>query len=506
MNNILSALASVSLCFALLFTSSISKSGTKSKAISIAKAGTVIINLEYSQYQPGDTLMIRKIDLMNTTDHKNYYPVKDLNGMFRFEFPAVEKCGYWELIEINRNFDKRGQFIEQALSMSYFWETGDSITYYLSKTRLAPFAFAMAQFIGRGAFKYNVSRAINDLSIVNGLPQKKRLNPWFNDRFEFIRQTDTLLQMKLDLLLSLKPGLSSLSYEVLKADAIYSNDSPEYFTRKYFDDYVSKLPKSNREKLVANYFRTFGNVSLSAISIDGIENSAYSASYLRKKLSTSAYLLSGKEDQVGTYNQIKQNTGGYIRERILSGYFLGSRLVENIDSLIVDAKNLFVSNSGKIIYEKKILPMTFKKKFKNYELVNREGSTVTLNKFLGKIQVLDFWFSGCGGCMLYYTTALSKAEEHFKNDPEVEFISITSDRNADIWEQAIKSKKYTNERVTNLSTKGSEHAIYKENNIHSTPTALLLDKDGTVVFNNTSNLYNVDGLIKAIAELKSKKR
>lgn len=100
----------------------------------------------------------------------------------------------------------------------------------------------------------------------------------------------------------------------------------------------------------------------------------------------------------------------------------------------------------------------------------------------GKIAVMDFWFTGCTGCV-QMTPALRKVEEAFKNDTNVVFLNVSIDKDKSQWLKSVNQKKYTTGHGINLYTGGlgSAHSIIKQYAIFGYPAIFIMDPYGRLI-------------------------
>src|SRR5690606_27115828 len=100
-----------------------------------------------------------------------------------------------------------------------------------------------------------------------------------------------------------------------------------------------------------------------------------------------------------------------------------------------------------------------------------EGKEVKLTDFKHKVMLVDFWYTGCPGCA-GNKKAMEPVVRMFRNNPDVEFISISIDEDKAKWTKSVRAGTYSGEHDINLYTKGlgSEHPFIEKYNINSYPT------------------------------------
>ena len=132
-------------------------------------------------------------------------------------------------------------------------------------------------------------------------------------------------------------------------------------------------------------------------------------------------------------------------------------------------------------------------------LVDANGKSVNLSDYVGKIIVLDFWFTGCINCMKFFQGELSNADHHFAGDSNVVFISICIDKDRNTWLRSLAGGKYASKESVNLYTNGigDQHPIVKAFQVLSYPQPIVLDRTGGII-SRSDRLTQPDQLIEAI--------
>lgn len=119
----------------------------------------------------------------------------------------------------------------------------------------------------------------------------------------------------------------------------------------------------------------------------------------------------------------------------------------------------------------------------DFKLKDDKGKYVRLSDFKGKVVVMDFWFTGCINCMNFYRTSLSTAEQRYKGNTEVVFVSICIDTDQAMWQASIAKERYTSKAAVNLYTggQGAQHLVIKTYQVESYPQLLVIDKNGKII-------------------------
>ncbi|SFN88358.1 Thiol-disulfide isomerase or thioredoxin [Chitinophaga sp. YR627] len=200
------------------------------------------------------------------------------------------------------------------------------------------------------------------------------------------------------------------------------------------------------------------------------------------------------------YALAKQKYKGIIREKLLV-YMLTDQTIKEVG--FAEETEMLLND-----YYSQEGFKQFKKWVKEYELVSRnlrngrpapqfslknvDDLEFTLEQFKGKPVILDFWFTGCVGC-LQMTPTLRKVEQYFGE--EVVFISICVDKEKATFLKSVKDGKYTTGRSLNLYTNGlaQDHKILKEYNIRSYPSLFMIDPNGNIINNPMPDIKQGDG-------------
>jgi thiol-disulfide isomerase/thioredoxin len=119
----------------------------------------------------------------------------------------------------------------------------------------------------------------------------------------------------------------------------------------------------------------------------------------------------------------------------------------------------------------------------SFDLPDTLGNRVKMENFKGKVVLLDFMFSGCGGCVAM-VPHLAKVEEHYKGNPDVVFISVSVDKDkTSSIREALQGIYSAVPGSIYLFTDGKSgyHPIIKHYDISAYPTLVLIDKQGKLV-------------------------
>ncbi|HWL00685.1 MAG TPA: thioredoxin family protein [Parapedobacter sp.] len=118
----------------------------------------------------------------------------------------------------------------------------------------------------------------------------------------------------------------------------------------------------------------------------------------------------------------------------------------------------------------------------DFVLSDTSGNRVALKDFEGKVVVLDFWYTGCLGCATL-AKQMKPIVDHYRNDASVLFVSISIDRDFELWKKSVSSHIYTHDGGIDLYTEGlgSKHRLISFFDITSYPKLVILDKNGKIL-------------------------
>ncbi|WP_010522597.1 TlpA disulfide reductase family protein [Aquimarina agarivorans] len=109
-----------------------------------------------------------------------------------------------------------------------------------------------------------------------------------------------------------------------------------------------------------------------------------------------------------------------------------------------------------------------------------DGGTLNLKKSLGKYTILDFWASWCRPCRVENPNVVRVYNKY--HEKGLEIISISLDKDANKWKQAIANDGLTWKHVSHLQF--WQEPIAKRFGVRSIPVTYLLDENGVIIAKN----------------------
>ena len=114
-------------------------------------------------------------------------------------------------------------------------------------------------------------------------------------------------------------------------------------------------------------------------------------------------------------------------------------------------------------------------------LASPKGKTLKLSSLRGKMVLVDFWASWCGPCRKESPNVVEAYQKYhqkeFKDAKGFEVFSVSLDRDAEAWKQAILADKLV-WKYHVLDAQGLAAANYQ---VATIPNAFLLDGNGVIV-------------------------
>ncbi|MET3876458.1 thioredoxin-like domain-containing protein [Chitinophaga sp. OAE865] len=419
------------------------------------------------------------------------------SGLFRFEIPVTSASGYFSVSKA-RTFTDTGAGAGTAMIISQqIWRNGDSIFINASVRETYAGINGHYTFQGLGALRYTLNASIDSILFLPTQESSSDLiaKHGIVDPYEVLRP---IARAFLD---NHKGGLSQQDWEILRIKIDFFNGNSVFVPLKNYWQGLSVTERSNAIKKYQSVYKERFNKQYTA---SGLLQSLDYLKFIRYRYAAESILVNGRFDFMWIYNSIKSSDQAQsLKDACIAVLFSRYRLPVDANTTLDDAIS-FVSENDASVILRRIKEATGKKLFTGFELFDINNNVVSYADFKGKTVLLDFWTNGCGGCKLFYETALKYVEEKFAHDSSVVFLSIGADRWRKRWIDGIGTGFYTSNDAINLYTgpKGEAHPVISDNFIKSFPTVILVNKDGYIFKHNTQDLYHKDSLIVLIEKIK----
>lgn len=477
---------------------------------------SISITVKSSFVSPKDTLFLRylkgRIDLgdglYNPLSFNQIEGKKENDNDYNFQINNQE-IKYISFVVKRHVNEASEQFLEYYLA-----EPVDSITIETEVPSDGTSNInARPKFSGRGYEKYECKYLIDNIA-----PEGAYLLTSEGEYREDNVFDDGLIK-SLGILERYRNSLNPDIYEIMKADifgkyAFYKMNTIAQSSSVAAEIKVGKSLSDKSRRLIQDLVESVLKVEPKDIKTTNKIFSSYWARYLILRYKLEFGLENGKINnynnrQNGLYYFIKTKCESGVLDKVLT-YLLqgqGSFFITNTKEIFQDAMEtvtipqckdaiLALMNSrqpGKLAY--------------SFNLPDVTGKRIKLEEFRDKVVLIDFWFTGCGGCSAFYKNTLVDVEKHFKSDSNVVFVSISVDKEKNQWTRSINKEIYTSPDVINVYTEslGVQHPIVTHYNISGYPTTLLINREGKICNFQGSELRDKESLIRIIEQLSARK-
>lgn len=380
---------------------------------------------------------------------------------------------------------------------AYHFEPGDQIHMFVKPTKL--WDKFDAEFSGPGSAKYRCRVEMLSSASKN---EASGTQFFMSGKESGIKDADLLqANHSYRVIEQFKPELSVYSYNLLHADVL-GILGQRIFTNLELT--INNLRSKKDTAGINNAVKSFKMRSAfdftKNVPESVLANSKEYPKFLLARYRTESIMDFGSVNYKAMFEHIKKVDQYSLREQLFLRFFL-----ENWHLLGDDFEDCY-NDSIRFVKDPQIFARI--KAFnnnrvgseaQNFTLADSSGKMVSLSDFKGRVVFIDFWYTGCGACKLYYQHVLSKIEERYANNSNVVFITISPD-SKDIWLQSLKNGKHTSAKVINLYTNGEgyNHKIIKAYNVMEYPRPIVISKRGKIACVSSAILRKEDGLGRTI--------
>lgn len=218
------------------------------------------------------------------------------------------------------------------------------------------------------------------------------------------------------------------------------------------------------------------------------------------------------------YDKIKNNYKGSIRDYLLVSIFIDSKINSLIepypevlkDSLLQDASELVSHYNVKkgLVRIIDLRNKTLGNKIIKAKFIRLDGQKFDLSSLKGKVFLIDVWYNGCGGCKEFHEHFEKEIYTKFKYNRDFVVLSVNVDSKDERWKSGIKATKgwaYTSVDYINVTTGNwFEGSFMKYYGVTGGPWIMLVDTDGTIVYQPQNGAINYEKLALEIESLLNK--
>jgi len=363
-------------------------------------------------------------------------------------------------------------FLKSSYLNPLFFESGDHIILTGTSEKLM-------DFMGKGAAKLNVLRHVYNLEYAIDITNAEKTHS-VSGLPLIVENSRKIIDKANRYLNSQKTNISVAAFNELRtyiSQNLWSVFFPIYYMNGQKDS-VRRFLKNTWLPFRNKYYR---RPDLSSRYYDFAFAEYLLYDYALKQIiyHNNFDALNYNEDLKEKYNYFKCHYTGLLREKIITYLILSAPQSNDVAYCYEDAIK-YITNKDYIIALNNRCQCAPGSVAYNFILSDTNNVTHRLTDFRGKVLVFDFWFTGCGNCR-ELTPKLRAVEDQFKNNSNVVFISVSSDKSLSLWKNSIKSRFYTTSSdEINLYSNGNGQSdiLYQKINFSGAPTLRLIDKKG----------------------------
>jgi peroxiredoxin len=152
-----------------------------------------------------------------------------------------------------------------------------------------------------------------------------------------------------------------------------------------------------------------------------------------------------------------------------------------------------------------LIPSANRKAAPAFQLITEDGTKMRLSDYRGKVVLLDFWATDCGGCVLEIPSFIDLQKEY--KDKGFAAVGVSMDisyeglKNAD--EAWGKVRPFMAKHGVNYAIAMGDDAVSKAYSLDAFPATYLIDKSGRIAGSYVGFLVDKDSVAKNIKSLLS---
>lgn len=176
----------------------------------------------------------------------------------------------------------------------------------------------------------------------------------------------------------------------------------------------------------------------------------------------------------------KETFNSYTNE----GYHFSYKVEGNLTSLTLNAEK---GDSNDDLGEK-LKNRLLDTKYPDYTYSSISGNNLTVQSFLGKVVVLNFWFIGCRPC-INEMPILNNLVDEFKDQDDVVFIAPALDGQASL-------KSFLKENIFKYQIAFDAHLNNEKMGIGIYPTHIIIDRNGIIKYVSIGAHEDIGSILK----------
>ena len=431
----------------------------------------------------------------------------DNNGKFKFQIQTKGSPFHFSLL-LSTKRNSQGWLDNNAIAIAdYLIEPRDSINVVFDRNG--------QYYTGKGSDLLEAQYQVQQTDKNDSILKSSDNGSYDKDTKKWLRQKDSLLTEQLKLIATYSAKLSPISYAIVRADIIGANGA---FVCGSISPRLPFLHSLRDKGMDRNLHDILKQLENGFADIDPTDRSCLSPKYinylyLKLQMEQKYDGLINNKNQWGRnyFSAICKQYTGILRDKLLAWWLLESANVNDLQPEYV-ANAMSIMKTPVYIEIVQGLEATYAKgqPVTDFDFKDAQGRTVQLADFKGKVVLVDLWFSGCTGCVRV-AAGLPLVEETFKNRSDIQFVSISIDKDKRLWLRSIdknpSGKTYTHfttSTTTYLYTAGTgdnNAFIKKYVSEGGYPSLLIIDREGRVFSSTPSRPVNTEMQSALIKEL-----
>lgn len=405
--------------------------------------------------------------ITTVAEHTKYYAQSRIGSTFKFVLPSGNKSSYFCVM--TKTLPR-----PTVLMDMFHFEPGDQIRMVIRPAVSKIIGYDQT-FSGRGALKYTCQQ-----QVMRPFPVAKNM----------------------EILNQYKQKISKNAFDRIHADIVGRRGVFEMNdTRSSKGIALGKGDTVMAMKICSDFLNTYTLTDVSDIPKNILYQSRYYLAYRYWNIVTSVNLAKGPAQYLLFLKEIHNLKDQELRDRLLVIYFVNNwkHLAENYQTLVEEAIAV-TQNKACLAKLNSFLHNAEGQKVIDFDLTDDKGKIIHLNDFKGKAVFLDFYFTGCAYCKIFYKTVLSEVEKQYSGRKDLQFMTVSIDLDKDLWFKSLKSGDYADESSINMYTNGEGGAnkFIQYYNIRSYPSLMLIDRKGQIFKFSGMEMRTKEGLIAAL--------
>lgn len=432
------------------------------------------------------------------------------NGMFHFDLSHLDRCAW---ISVYFSFQQSGSLPVFGIWEEFLWEPGDDILAHLTpklgrqinmedgfsgNTPIRVENWDIV-FSGQGGARMEAQWKVKRLKEAENM-NRVLLGEDRKDPTIVVKQLSKVQQQALEIMSPFQSRLNARAYTMLIAQikGDYGYEIGRTFEKLgYFTKDQDKL---GRIAIEFEKYLSQGAIDLGqATEVEAVVPKFidYLAQYIWMKQQSDQSPDDPKEAPAWYRYAKGEIKNGLIRDRIITTLMMQNFLRNPSATLLQDAL-LSVQDPYALKMLGTLQNSVAGTQIYPFSLPDINGKYHQAADYAGKVIFMDFWYASCIPCQNYMVNVVSPVKQLYKDNPEVVFITVSTDNKA-LFERMLGRADFLPKEGIHLYTDnlGFKHPMLAHYHIRAYPHPLLIDKQGRV-FQGEGKMNSIVELRKAI--------